>query len=104
MVYMRLPESSRRRLRPGSWLLLLLAVALILGMGLTLWAGWSGRMRSRHGVSRAAPGRNLPVGKADGVKPVGSPPQAQGLGVAQLGGPVDLRVDPAELVLAGPEV
>lgn len=33
-----------------SWFLVLLAAAVVGGMVLTLWAGLTGRIRSRHGI------------------------------------------------------
>ncbi len=40
-----------RRPTGGDWLLMVLAVAVLVGMLLTLWAGCRGTIRSRHGVA-----------------------------------------------------
>jgi hypothetical protein len=37
------------------WVLLVVAVLLLAGMALTIWAGRTGRMPTRHGLGRAAP-------------------------------------------------
>ncbi len=61
---MRLPEPLSQgggAVRPGLWVVLLV-LALAAGMVLTLWAGWTGQIRSRHGVQGWAPGSPDQVG------------------------------------------
>ena len=96
------------RKRGVPWLLVALAALLALGMVLTLWAGMSGRVSSRHGVV----GQGTREGWDDGLVRISSVcggdvldcvvagPEPQVLGVAQLHGPIDVGVDATELVLS----
>ncbi len=78
-----------RNLTVWDWVLVALAVAVAGGMALTLWAGATGRVRSVHGVQGAVSCprllAELPTRRGDVYPLVGAAPQADALGVAQLG-------------------
>ncbi|MHB8765098.1 MAG: hypothetical protein ACYDA8_12300 [Deferrisomatales bacterium] len=43
------------RRSPWDWAVVILVATLVVGMALTLWAGWTGRVRSVHGIQGLGP-------------------------------------------------